>query len=274
MNVETLYDPGTGNPLEDRFVVVAPFYAVFDGVSGLYHPAEGWRAFDGKSGGQRVVDIAERVINNVSAHDSAFDVTQRINAEVREFSEAHGLSEPHDVPGAAFTIAKVTDDGIELVQGGDVFAVWQLKDGTTDATPNQGYANEASLLVEIEQLMQKHGGNKEKMWDEYMPILKEAKKRANTADGYVVLNGDPAGEDLWFRKTFAPGELKILLLVSDGLTAFEETMDKKSLAHTLIGAFEQGNVQGLLDRVRHREGDETHRHIKFAEATAIALQFV
>src|SRR3990167_2059163 len=171
--VETLYDPGTAEPLEDTFVAVAPFFAVFDGVSGVYHPSEGWRSFGGRSGGQIVVALAEEELQKAFPTDTASEVMRRINARVREFAHAQELTQPRDLPGTAFALAKVADAGVELIQGGDAFAVWQSKEGTQGATPNQNYRNEAELVEVVRRLVQKHNGDTRALWDEYIPVLQE-----------------------------------------------------------------------------------------------------
>ncbi len=272
--IKTLYDPGSAEPLEDRLVEAAPFFGVFDGVSGLYHPSVGWRSFDGKSGGQHVVDIAEHEMKNALAVDSAEDVLKRVNTSVSQFVQAHGLNESHDIPGTAFAVAKVTDKGVEVVQGGDAFAVWQCRDGTVGATANPNYTNESRLLEVVRSFMEKNHGDKAMMWNEYFPTLKEAKKLANKEGGYVVLNGDPQGEVFWQKKSFAPDELKTLLLVTDGLVAFEETKEEVAMAHTLLATYAKDGVSGLLARVRDTEktGGEK-RHISQAEATVLVIDF-
>ncbi len=274
--VQTIYDPGTAKPLEDAFVRAAPFYAVFDGVSGLYDPGVGWRDFAGRSGGQRVIDIAKQVVAAAGAVESAFEVARRINIAVREFVHNEGLSydTADDVPGTAFALAKV-HDGIEIVAGGDAYVVWRGRDGRIGATANQNYNYESALLGIVRGLMHKHGGDRAAMWREYLPLIRK-RRRANTnkAGQYAALNGDPAGEELWQRHTFAPGELQTLLLVTDGMANFDETADTQVLARALLGAYDHGGVEALLARVRAIENGRNNTHIKHAEATAVAINLL
>lgn len=269
----TIFDPGTASPLEDKTTVAAPFYAVFDGVSGAYHPSHGWRDFDGRSGGQVVVDIADEVIRAASAAASAQDVLKEINVRVHAFVESQALTEPKDIPGTAFAMAKVTDSGVEVVQCGDAFAVWELQDGSVGATPNQNYANEERLLGMVRTIAAKYQGDKQALWHEYLPVLAEAKKNTNRPGGHVVLNGDKACEALWFKKTFAAGTIKTLLLITDGATTFEETQDGAALARLIVDTYKQGGVDGLLARVRQVSEAQTAQHIKHAEVTALAIEF-
>lgn len=273
LRVSSIYDAGTAQPLEDKAIEAVPFYAVLDGVSGVYHPGEGWRKFDGKSGGQAVVEIAETCFKSASAGLSAREVLSEINARVRDFVQAGSLTEPKDIPGTVFAAAKVDAQGIEVVQCGDSFAVWEMQDGSVGATPNQNAATEERLLGTVRTIAAKYPGDKDALWREYTPILAEAKKAINRG-GHVVLNGDKAGEGLWFCRSFAVGELKTLLLVTDGMVTFEESKDEVAMARLLVDTYKQGGVERLLARIRTVSGLEAAQHIRHAEATAVALEFV
>jgi hypothetical protein len=277
--VATLYDSGTAQPLEDRFVVAAPFFAVFDGVSGIYHPDRGWTDYGGKSGGQHVVDIAEEEIRKASSTDSVRTVMERINGAVRLFVERSGLSydEIEHVPGAPFALAKVGEDSVELIQGGDALAVWRTKIGRIGATANQNYAFETNLLAFLNPLIEREHGDRKAIWEHYIPFLSnERRLHANgpAPDDYVYLNGDPRGPGVWQEFEFEAGELDRLILFTDGIVDFPETPDTDALAHLILSTYDAGGVDALLARIRAIESKEVgKRHINHAEATIIALEF-
>lgn len=276
---KTLYDPGTAKVLEDKFVAAPPFFGVFDGMSGLYHPSAGPQMFGGVAGGQKFVELAADVVKRADSGEPLADVASRINDELRRFVEENGLdaSHPEDSPGMEFTLAKVSDEGIEIIQGGDAFAVWVKQDGSSGATPNQNYLYEKELLDLLQPLTIKYPADKDAVWKEYLPLLGELRReRANRgrSGDYVVLNGDPASAQFWNRKKFAPGELKQLFLFTDGLVDFPDTRDEHALARLVAETYARGGLAALFARIREIEKKELgERHIDQAEATGIAITF-
>ncbi len=276
---KTLYDPGTAKVREDKFVAAPPFFAVFDGASGLYHPDTGPQKFDGVAGGQKAVELAVEAVKNAPSSDSIEDVALRINEALRKFIKANALdpAHPENLPGMEFAAAKVSDAGIDIIQGGDTFAVWVKKDGRSGATPNQNYSYEKALIELLQPLIEKHKGDGKAYWQEYLPLIAKARReRANKggAKDYVVLNGDPAVEKVWNKIAFAPGDLQKLFLFTDGFVDFPETRDEKTMAALIAETYAQGGFSKLLSRIREIETHELKkRHIDHAEATAIAIEF-
>lgn len=277
--VRALYDPGTASPLEDRFVAAPPFFAVFDGVSGLYDPSIGPREFDGRSGGRRVVDLAVAELERAAPTDTVEMVLERINSSVRTFAKKEGLDldEPADLPGTEFAIVKISDAGMEFVQGGDTLIAWQYIDGTIDATKSQTSVYETGLMGKIAELMHKNGGNRAAFWKDYIPFAREERRQhANqgTSEDYVVLDGDPRVLALSQKKVFTHGELKRVMLFSDGLADLAEMGDETTLAATLFKTLDERGIGGLCERVRSLEEKQKGiRHIDQAEATALVIEF-
>lgn len=288
--VATIYNPGTAKILEDKFIVRPPFFGVLDGVSGLYDPAIGPMLFDGKSGGQKVVEIIENVFSFAKESEGLEDVVKKANVAVRDFCVSNNI--PLDradlLPGATFAFAKIGEDKVEIVQGGDCFAVWKKTNGEVGVTLNQNFSDEEEKIGILKEIIRKHGGNRDSAWKEYMPIAARFKiERVNPAEPYrsrgagkdqekksVVLNGQPEGEKLWYRNALPRDELKTLLLLTDGMIEFEESRSPKKMAEIIFETYRRGGLEDMLSRIRDIEQKRPYTtHIAQAEATAVAIEF-
>lgn len=278
--VHSHFDSGTATILEDALIIAPPFFGVLDGVSGLYHPREGPRWFDGVSGGQEIVRIVAAEFLKAQASEPLDHILRKANAAIRQFAEGAGI--PLDrsdlLPGAQFVVAKVGDDAVEMTQCGDSLAVWAFSDGRVGAFLNQTYAHERSLVAILDNLREKHQGDRDRIWEEYLPISARARReRANRGgdNGYAVLNGQPQGEELWARVTLPRDELSLLLLFTDGLVTLEETNDPAAMAGLILGRYREGGWVSVFKRIRDWEDElKGMRHIDHAEATGVALEFV
>ncbi len=275
----TLYDSGTAKFLEDKFIVRPPFFGVLDGVSEVYDPTMGSRLYGGKSGGQKVVEIAENIFTHAKDSDVLDDVLKRTNTAIRKFCESQSIdmNRPDLLPGAAFAFAKAAEDEVEIIQGGDCFAVWGKISGEVGATPNQNFSDEGERIGILNSIIKKYKGDQEKAWREYMPIAARFKvERVNRDQDKksVVLNGQSEGESLWYKTTLSKKELKTLLLFTDGMIDFKESRDAEKMGKIILAAYHDGGLERMLSRVRDIENKRLHMtHIVEVEATAIAIEF-
>ena len=81
--VHSHFDSGTATILEDALIIAPPFFGVLDGVSGLYHPREGPRWFDGVSGGQEIVRIVAAEFLKAQASEPLDHILRKANAAIR-----------------------------------------------------------------------------------------------------------------------------------------------------------------------------------------------
>ena len=277
--VKTLYDSGTAKILEDQLIVQPPFFGVLDGVSGLYNPTIGPELFDGKSGGQKAVEIVNEVFTKAKHSDELGWVVKRANAALRKFFKSHGISinRADLLPGMTFVTAKIAEDEVAIIQGGDCYAAWEKTNGKISATPNQNFFDEEERIKILNDIIKKHRGNQGKTWAEYMPIsarprIKRANKNINKR--LIILNGQPKGGDNWYRMIFPRKDLKTLLLFTDGMIEFNESRNTEKMGKTIFSAYHRQGLPGLIYRIRKIEDERTQAtHIKQAEATALALEF-
>jgi len=283
MKTNILYNGDLPFP-EDAVIFYPNFvFGAIDGVSGIYLPEEGPRMFDGRTGGQIASQAICNAAGTASSEERLEDILRDASATLREIIISCGLPLEHSelLPSAAFVLAKNDDSGITIMQGGDSLAVWELADGTVGGTPNKFFYCEKYLLDTIAELMEKHGENRQKMWQEFRPILAERRRATiNTSrGGFAILNGQPEFERFWQKFEFKPREIKLLILFSDGLVPFKWTKDEKRLARRVINLYRKGEVRNMgLQKVlrttrKIAEKNKSTSHVDKPEATAIAIEF-
>lgn len=278
MKVKILYDQGSARIPEDGIVFQPPrFFGALDGVSGIYLPHEGPRLFGGRTGGQLASHAISCAFGEALAEESLEDILLKANATIRKLSETNGLSlqESELLPSAVFAVASINQESINILQGGDSLAVWQKRDGTIGGTPNRTFAFEEGLLKTIAVLMEKHKRDRQKMWEEFRPILAE-KRRSNdntTQGGFALLNGQPEVENFWQKFILRRKEITLLILFSDGLVPFEWTEEEVSLGEKMIGLYRKGGLNSILAATRTAaEQKKSSGHEDYPEATAIAIE--
>ncbi len=278
MKIQVLYDQGTACFPEDGMIFQPPcYFGAIDGVTGVYLPHEGPRLFAWRTGGQLASHVLSQSFSDANIGKSLKDILRKANTVIREISKTYGLTLQKSglLPSAAFVTARINTH-IHILQGGDSLAVWQMKDGTIGGTPNLAFTYEEELLRIIAELMEKHKGNRQKMWEEFRPILIE-KRRAeiNTElGGFALLNGQPELEHFWQKFTLPREETALLILFSDGFVPFEWTKDEKAMAKMVINLYRTGGLHQVLAATRKiAEEKKSSSHEDYAEATAIAIEF-
>ena len=280
---EYLYHRGTTIICEDGFWPYPPIVGVWDGFSAPYCQTRPPHLFEGsKTGGRVAKDAILNALANHRESDAGIeDIVRQANASMRVVWDTAGipLSDASQLGGATFVLAHIQPAEIlcpvEILQGGDCYAVWVEKSGEVGITPNLVRPYELNLRKRIAELMNFTDGNRQKMWELFYPALCASRQTGtNTKDGYAVLNGQPAVSNWWRKVTLPAAELSLLLLFSDGLVPFRETEDEARLAQTVVNLYRNGGLHEILAWTRCIEEEEANRfHQTFAEATALAIGF-
>lgn len=285
MRIETIFDQGTAKYIEDMLVlkIVEGFggssliAGVVDGVSELYIPARGPKLFNGKTGGQVICAIIEHSFSSTQTEDSLETILSRANEEIKLRAMKQGI--PMDrsdlLPGAAFALAKINHQTIEVLQGADCFAVWLKNNGEIGATRNQIFLHDLDWRQIMADLLKKYQGNRNKAWREIIPALSRARlehvnKREN---GYALLNGQLTLSECWQKITLPHNDIKLLLLFTDGLIPFQESKDEQVLGTKIINLFQLGGLKMILEETREiEEAEKETTHIDHAEASGTAIE--
>jgi serine/threonine protein phosphatase PrpC len=279
LKIQVLYDQGSARVLEDGIVFQPPyFFGATDGISGVYLPHEGPKLFAGKTGGQLASYVISKTFGDAMQGTSLEDILREANNKIRTICETSGLSlqESELLPSAAFAVASISNHEINILQGGDSLAIWEMKDRTLGGTPNRTYSYEEYLLSTIAELMMKHRGDRQKMWEEFRPtLIKKRRANINTLQGrFALLNGQPEFEQFWQNFTFRRDELRLLILFSDGFVPFEWTKDENTMAKMVVDLYHTGGLYQVLTVTREiAQQNKSSSHEDFAEATAVAIEF-
>lgn len=271
-SIDSFYDPGIpGCVREDGVVDSIPFVGVVDAYSAPHSKKVPLIFFDELTGGQMVRSIILDAFASAPANLPLERGAMLANKEIcrrQVVSMPALLKEPGRWAGASFALAKIKEDEdvVEILQGGDCYALW-LGSAGAGITPNMFYPYEKELRTKIAKLMAKHNKNREEMWVEFCPYL--VQKRAENANKkYAVLNGQPEVEKLWQKTEIPLAGLKFLLFFSDGLVHFSWAGDLLGLANMVSTNFNEG--RGFRDIINlTREAEEDHSN----EATGLAVQF-
>jgi hypothetical protein len=279
VKVKVLYDQGSAQIPEDGIIFNPSLYlGVTDGYSGLHTPKVGPRLFNGITGGQLASNAISRVFSAaIDDKEQVENALSKANVIIGQAIEKQGLSiyEPELLPSACFVIARIYEDDIAIVQGGDSLAVWQFKKGAFGGIRNLAYDFERELSHVFRELMKKNKRDRQKVWEKICPLEIE-KRRAyiNKNGGFAVLNGQSWSQNFWQKVTLKKSEIALLVLFSDGFVPFEWTKNPIAMARKIVYHYKRGGLQAILRVARKKaEKEKSLTPIDFPEATAIAINF-
>lgn len=282
-SVELLQDFGTAKFPEDGFIVRPPFFGVVDAVSTPY--AMGGsppKLYDGLTDGQVVRNIIVETFFDidVSADLSLAEALIIANRRIAEFQQFPGTTDSPRLAGASFAFAKIGKNEIEIIQGGDCFALWDSTEKRDSGiTINQAYQVERARIAIFSELMRKNKGDRKKAWKDYQPIFLKAKIEETNVN-YAELNGQEKVSRQW-QRVLIPSDFEtdLLLLFSDGFVPFEDTKDSWVLGKLVLSLYRIGQpvfpgLKSILNYTRAKEAERVFEsHIVQAEATALAIRF-
>lgn len=277
MRIEMLYDAGTAAFSEDRIILSLPFVGVADGVSGLYLPEESPTLFNGRTGGQMAADYLAKAITSAPLGSTTEEIFNLANTFIHQEQAPYGFygrGEIECLAGTTLALAKIDTEEIEILQCGDCMALWVTSNGKVEMTPNQVFSHEMEMRTRIVELMRKHGNDRNKMWQEFTPILATMRRqRVNRPGGYGLLNGQREAQEMWQRLVLRRQDIALLLLFTDGLVYPEESGDE-DLGQRILVLYRGGGLDAILAETRRREERERDTsHIDHAEASGVAIRF-
>lgn len=277
--VETFYDPGRPDRRkEDQDINNLRFVGVVDTYSAPHSSEEPQQLFNGLTGGQMVCNAILQVFSSANPSLSLERVVLQANEAIA--NQQRNLFHSGDLgnlAGASFALAKIEERAIEILQGGDCYALWVRGSGKLGRhigiTKNYFYPYEYQLRKRIAELMEKHQGDRDKAWVDFCPELRQ-KRAENTNVKYAVLNGRLGLEKLWQKIEIPLSNLVLLMLFSDGLVPFSQSEDEQELAPSMIRRFMEGGFESIIEWTREVENVEDERsHEAHSEATGQVIWF-
>jgi len=314
MKVSYLYDQGSAQYREDGLFIAGPLFGVLDGVSAPFSPKHRPKKFlGGLSGGEMIVRVVETFVSTVTLshygeilclapmalpEQPLVKEISAANAAVRQAQKSNGVDvdDVGGLAGATFAITKVGNE-VEIIQGGDCFALWETKKGDVTITKNQvrrhdTEMNDTILRLQREVASELYSINLEeatveqrnkirgKMWTRFCPILKAARQEdvnnPKSSRCYALLNGQPEVTRVWFYRTLPRKNLRTLILFTDGMVPWQaiKGMSDEEIAGRVLADYREGGLPHLLRVARGIEKRvEAVNYTDSAEATAISIEF-
>lgn len=274
---ELVQSRGTARYPEDTFVVNEPVFGVFDAHSEVYSSISPLELIDGKTSGQVVGQIIRDVFQQDVSCRSITDLLLRANNLIGSFNFGRTKVTADELAGAVFAVVGIYEDCIKIIQAGDCVVFWQYKNGFTGGIRSQTYYYEQENKRIIADLMAKHNGDRDKMWIEFDPILRQ-RRQDNANKTYAVMNGQSTMEKQWQKSAIATKNVKRLFLCTDGFFWPEFDESNMSLAAKDVMALYEDHflsVKASLPYIRRRQLSlaSERSHEALPELTAIALDF-
>lgn len=282
--VDTLFDAGSCKKCEDGLFIrliksnAGPrlIAGVFDGIDIPQPPEKVKTDFNGMTGGRFVYQAICSALSLIESEplDTALqDANTFIREVLRTVYKMDVYTTPTALlPGATFAVVDITDKRARLIQGGDCLAIWQklYKDVTRmDGTPNKVFQANPIILDYI--------ARHRCAWDEAVTALQEQlfeiQNRANTANGWAVINGQPNVNCFWTAIDL-PRTVERLILFSDGFYYSDPETDTQEMALNILRDFRAGGLKTVLKMTRHYENVFGVQYPPYhKEATALAIEF-
>ncbi|HXJ01898.1 MAG TPA: hypothetical protein VNH44_11780 [Micropepsaceae bacterium] len=274
--IDSLTLPGdAAKPNEDSFAFAPVAACVFDGATGL-----GERLMPGKSDAQWIAQFGAR---RFRAHAEAGEGTIRdwLRAAAADTEKSFGALrrrppvENYEIAYASAVMVSSDEDGLRVLWFGDCAALLLRADGTL-ALLGDTMDKRESERARVERLVKPGGPGPAAagVRDEFLPALRAARNRVNTADEWLfapdVACADHAKEA---RVAVTPGSR--LLLASDGFLALASDYERYTL-ETLFAATAARGLAPLGEELRAIEATDPDglkfpRFKRSDDATALLL---
>ncbi|MCZ8511594.1 protein phosphatase 2C domain-containing protein [Paenibacillus filicis] len=203
---------------EDALIVNSKdnVYGVADGATSLTD----YRNASGHTGGYIAAHILASTFQQVPLAARLEEVVTQANDTLRKSMLEAGvdIADKRQLWSAAFVLFRVNDTYIDFVQAGDCMLFAKYMDGTyRRVTHDQvAHADRITLQKRREAIVQ--GITDPAKIREYVyPTLCENRRKANTCEGYAVLNGEPGLSRYLEAGRLSRARLTRLYAITDGL---------------------------------------------------------
>ena len=304
--IQLNFGAGTADWIQHGHVISPTIFAVFDGVSTPYSPKNP-KKYYGREQLSSGALIVQRTCANIQK--TAFGIETResdvrkimlqANRAIMDLQQCYDmpLHDPALLPGATFAVAAIGESSVDIMQTGDSYAVWQIKNGSCFITKNQLLEHDVKwgdpIFREIQRKHRKHfsaTGNELEVseeqlvaartatWDEYydlwIPKRREDINNPNSPSGFGLLNGQPEAKGCWFQTSVPREEINLLILFTDGLIDYASFKNDGELKEYIIRTYRQNGLRGILSKKRRWEKlHAKSNYVDQTEATAIAIEF-
>jgi serine/threonine protein phosphatase PrpC len=271
--LDSLTLPGdAAKPNEDAFAHTPNMAVVFDGATGL-----GERLMPGASDAQWIAQFAVRRLRAYAQegengprewlHDAAFDAATSFEALRRREP-----AEKYEVPYGSLMLAALGETSLDLVWFGDCAALLREATGAFSMIGDtiEKRTRESARAAKASKSPAAAG-----VRDEFLPALRAARNKVNTAGSDWLFAPDPACAEHSRTKTIAAAPGATLLLASDGFLALSADY-RRYTAEALLDAAVARGLAALGQELRAIETDDPDgrsfpRFKRSDDATAVLL---
>ena len=242
-HIDTVYEKGSSDLNEDRFLVGEGLYGVFDGATSL----DSQKRLDGKTGGAMAAQIAQETF--ADAKTNLFEAAVEANRRIRLTQISAGLSvdKRHTLWSTSMAVVRVSGDQIEYCQTGDALIMLLYEDNShTFLTPELDIDRETMMLWK--KLNNSVKNKRDSIYTALNVQIKKVRLQMNRE--YGVLNGEPEAVDFVQHGSKKLTGVTDILLFTDGLYLPKEDPEQKSDWTTFIDLYQRGGLQGVRDTVR------------------------
>ncbi|MDF9844029.1 MULTISPECIES: protein phosphatase 2C domain-containing protein [unclassified Paenibacillus] len=241
---------GDGQWNEDALIVNEPadIYGVVDGATSL----SPYRNKEGMTGGYLAAQLAATFFGEADGQ-ALEKIAVQANARLREVMEAEGVDvlDASALWSAAYVIVKVNPHSIDYIQSGDCMLLCKYRDGAVRALTHTQVAHVDRLtLNRMEELRASGVEDPAELRRLLLPLLQDNRRKANTLEGYGVMNGSTEFPLFLEKGTFNRANVESLYLITDGLYSGVESWE------SLLDSMDAKGLKGYTDELYAREQED------------------
>ncbi|SEO03662.1 protein phosphatase 2C domain-containing protein [Paenibacillus sp. OV219] len=271
---------GVGLHNEDAVITLseANMYGVLDGVSSLVP----YLNSKNETGGFIAANLIKDYFKSITGLGSLKDHLVAVNDRLREQMVLANidLEKKEELWGAALSVVRIQDDGVEFIQTGDcmILAVYDNEE-VRPLTWRQVAHLEAPAFAKWQEGIAKGLKSQKELHDTVIDIIKKNRYRSNTDGGYGVLNGEQNAVRFFEYGKISLTGIKHIILLTDGMFLPITMVPEQSsywsfVAHSLLNKGIQRYTQELIEL--EESDSECMKHIRFKKSddkTAIVISF-
>lgn len=237
---------GDGQWNEDALIVneAANIYGVVDGATSL----SPYRNKEGMTGGY----LAAAFFGEADAQ-ALEKIAVLANERLREVMEAEGVDvlDASALWSAAYVIVKVNPHSIDYIQSGDCMLLCKYRDGAVRVLTHTQVAHIDRLtLNRMKELRASGVEDPAELRRLLLPLLQDNRRKANTLEGYGVMNGSPEFPLFLEKGTFNRANVESLYLITDGLYSGTESWE------SLLDSMDAKGLKGYTVELYAREQED------------------
>lgn len=241
---------GDGQWNEDALIVNenAKIYGVVDGATSL----SPYRNKEGMTGGYLAAQLAAAFFGQADGQELE-KIAVQANTRLREVMEAEGVDvlDASALWSAAYVIVKVNPYSIDYIQSGDCMLLCKYRGGAVRALTHTQVAHIDRLtLNRMAELRAAGVEDPHELRRLLLPLLQDNRRKANTLEGYGVMNGSPEFPLFLEKGTFNRANVENLYLITDGLYSGAESWE------SLLDNMEAKGLKGYTDELYTREQED------------------